>query len=676
MAKSQILGNGKLLIGLDEHGQVYDFYFPYVGLENHTGGKFLHKIGVWVDNQFSWIDESAWHKEICPEEDQKTTCRFSLENKELGVRLMFDDVVYNEKNIFIRNITVSNQRDEEREIRIFFNQQFEIYESYRGDTVFFHPGKHALIHYKGRRIFFVKARNRTTGDFFDEYSVGLFGIEGKEGTFKDAEDGKLEMNPIEHGLTDSVMRIKCNIGPRSEAQIDYWITVAKLMDEVYDLNDYVETKTPAYLTNTTKSYWEAWTSKIEYDFKDLPDRVSWLFYNSLKTMRYQTDNDGAVIASADSDLLKYGRDTYSYVWPRDAAFTSIAYSKAGFEDVNEAIFDFFQNTITREGFFMHKYRSDASMGSSWHPWVYKGKDELPIQLDETALVIVALWEYFATFRNVEYIERVYNSLMRKALEFLMTKVDMQTGVVAPSYDLWEERFGSATFTSATMYGAFNAGAHFAEVFGKDDQKEKYLNHANKIKDGILNNMYDDEHHYFYKTLLMHGDSTDGDKKVHPAVDSSSLYGLFKFGVVDISDYRLQGMKKAVQEKLECTGNIGGIARYEGDQYFKVRDTEQGNPWIITTLWMAQLEIAEAESRADLEKPKERLLWAVECANDMGMLPEQINPDDRSAISATPLTWSHSEFVITVLEYIEKYSMFSANKEMVKEDDKTSLVTSL
>ena len=39
---------------------------------------------------------------------------------------------------------------------------------------------------------------------------------------------------------------------------------------------------------------------------------------------------------------------------------------------------------------MHKYRPDKSLGSSWHPWVRNGKPELPIQEDETALVIYAL----------------------------------------------------------------------------------------------------------------------------------------------------------------------------------------------------------------------------------------------------------------------------------------------
>ena len=46
MARSIILGNGSLLIGLDEQGLVRDFHYPRVGLENHVGGQLMHKIGA------------------------------------------------------------------------------------------------------------------------------------------------------------------------------------------------------------------------------------------------------------------------------------------------------------------------------------------------------------------------------------------------------------------------------------------------------------------------------------------------------------------------------------------------------------------------------------------------------------------------------------------------------
>ena len=56
MPKSLAFGNGNVLVCTDAYGRVRDVYFPFVGLENHIGGAYAHKIGVWVE-QFSWLDD-------------------------------------------------------------------------------------------------------------------------------------------------------------------------------------------------------------------------------------------------------------------------------------------------------------------------------------------------------------------------------------------------------------------------------------------------------------------------------------------------------------------------------------------------------------------------------------------------------------------------------------------
>ena len=67
---------------------------------------------------------------------------------------------------------------------------------------------------------------------------------------------------------------------------------------------------------------------------------------------------------------------------------------------------------------MHEYRPDKSLGSSWHPWVHGNKAQFPIQEDETALVIYALWKHYEFSRDIEFIESVYNKLIKKMSIFL------------------------------------------------------------------------------------------------------------------------------------------------------------------------------------------------------------------------------------------------------------------
>ena len=43
------------------------------------------------------------------------------------------------------------------------------------------------------------------GEPFQYFAIGQTNFQGKEGTHKDAEDGALSQNPIEHGPVDSVL---------------------------------------------------------------------------------------------------------------------------------------------------------------------------------------------------------------------------------------------------------------------------------------------------------------------------------------------------------------------------------------------------------------------------------------------------------------------------------------
>jgi glucoamylase len=107
--------------------------------------------------------------------------------------------------------------------------------------------------------------------------------------------------------------------------------------------------------------------------------------------------------------------------------------------------------ITREGYFLHKYRPHGSQGSSWPPWVLGGQRQFPIQEDETALVLWALWKHFETYRDVEFIKPLYRPLIVRAANFMLRYRDERTGLPLPSYDLWEERKGILTCTCAAVY---------------------------------------------------------------------------------------------------------------------------------------------------------------------------------------------------------------------------------
>ncbi len=646
MPKSVNLGNGVLLIGLDKFGQVKDFYYHYPGLENHVSEYLTHKIGIYVEDRFTWIDDGSWNLNIKTEEGTMAS-DITAKNDGVGISLKFNDVIYNEKNIFLREVSVTNNFDRSRKVKIFFNQQFNIGQTHRGETAYYDPVERVMIHYKGRRVFLVNAS--VDAREFSEYSVGLLGIEGKDGTFKDAEDGHLSGNAIEHGQVDSVIAQELEIPPKESKTVYYWICVGKSIRKVKDLHGMVLAKTPFAMIKSTKDYWRAWVNVQNFSFYGLAPPIVDLFKQSLFNIRVHTSKNGAIIASGDSEMLQFGRDYYEYVWPRDASFAAIALGKAGDFNTPRHFFKFCEETVTEKGYFMHKYRPDKSLGASWHPWVRNGKKQLPIQEDETALVIYGLWKYYELSRDLEFIEGLFNTLIRKAGDFMVSYRDDKTGLPSASYDLWEQDYGTSTFTASCVYAALLASSRFAKLLGKDEIEKKYSQVAQDIKRAILKYLYDPDEKIFYKLI----DNTERETRIDRTIDMSSIYSIYKFEVLSVDDEIVKKAMEKTVERLEVKTEVGGIARFEGDSYHHKGGNYPGNPWVITSMWIAQYYIGVAKTESDLEPVRRWISWVVKNASSSKTLPEQFDPYSGEHLSASPLVWSHAEFVITIVSYLEK-----------------------
>lgn len=658
MARAVTIGNGNLLVGLDHRGQVRDLYFPFVGQTNHVSGasgNFVHRIGVHVDGATSWLDDSAWQVTIASNESTSVGSFFAV-NHSIGISLSSTDAVHNEHNAFLRHITVTNDLMRDREVKVFFAQQFRIMESRRGDTAFFDPRVGAVVHYKGTNSFLVNAFVGTKQ--FKEYNIGLFGIEGREGTYLDANDGMLECNPIEHGSVDSVIGVTCELSAKTSCPIHYWIACGESIPEVHTLDELIIKETPERLISSTEAYWHAWVEKEGRDLSALPQPLQILYKRSLIIMRVHTDNRGGIIASSDTDMLHHGRDTYSYVWPRDAALIAYAFDTAGYTDTTQRFFNFISECLEPGGYLMHKYSTDGSLGSSWHPWMRDGKPRLPIQEDETATTLVMLWRHYELHRDLEFIESLYNPFIEPATKFLCEYIEPTTGLPQPSYDLWEEKYGSSTYTAASVYGALMAAAKFATLLGKDHDARSYQAIAQRIQTAIHTYLFDDSKGMFIKHVLV---NEDNELEYDTTLDVSSFFGPVLFDVFDVEDEHIKRSIKTVEEQLSIKGNSKGFVRYEGDGYYRMHDAGSPNPWVITTLWVAQYYIKRARSKDDMARALELLEWTCSHATHAGVLAEQMHPDTRAQLSTAPLVWSHAEYVLTVNTYLEKLSEFDSKE---------------
>ncbi len=646
MSRSLILSNSTLCVALDNRATVRDIYYPHVGLEDHLRGHYVHRVGVWCEGRISWLSSGEWEISMSCEEGALVGVT-TAHHPELNVTLTLTDFVCHDKNVFIRRVTVTNDIDREREIKLYFSQQFEIHKMHGSDTAYFDPASHSVIHYKGRRVFLMSGTLEKKG--FADYATGRANFHGQEGSHRDADDGELSKNAIEHGPADSIIGFYATYAPHESRLCDYWLIAAQTIPEALTAHSALKKATPAKLLKTTQAFWNKWVDSCSDRLQSLDDEGKGLYQKSLMYMRAHADSAGGIIASTDSDMFQYGIDTYSYVWMRDSAYVALALLAAGDANIAHRFFEFCKKVITDNGYFMHKYSPDGSLGSSWHPWFKDGEAQLPIQEDETAIVIYALKEHIARTKDIEYLESVYEPLVEKSAQFLIAYRDPKTKLPLPSYDLWERKRGVSTYTSATVYGGLVAAAELSAMLGKEKNEKAFMKAAREIQKGIMEHLWNAETEQFYNMYIDKGEGREYDA----TIDISSVYGVFLFNVLEKNDPRLKTAFEKTVSHLSSGVAIGGIPRFENDDYYHIDGPATGNPWFLTTLWHAEYLIANAENEDDLEKVRAIFEWVKKHALSTGVLSEQLNPNTGEQVCAGPLTWAHASYVSTVLSYLEK-----------------------
>jgi len=648
LPRSLVLGNGNTLIGFDATYSIRDIFYPRVGDANHTMGN-LCRVGFYIDRKFAWLDERAWDRKLGYAEDSLVS-DVTVSHPGLGISVRFEDYIDLARNWFIRNLSVTSAVGFTVG-RVFLHYDWYIEGSDIGNTALYDPRHRGIIAYKANRYFLVG------GQCDAEYGVSTWANgkkgDGLAGTWVDAEDGVLGKNPIEQGSVDCTIGFDMgSVGPNQPRRLTHWLCMGSRLSDVTTYGqELIVGKGPDTYRSRTLTYWKVWSEKDHRHIdEELGEEVTDLYRRSVLTARTHVDNRGAVIASSDFDITKFARDTYAYAWPRDGALVANALDRCGHEDVTRQFFLFCQQTLVEEGFFLHKYTPYGQPGSSWLPWVdSQGARTLPIQEDETGLVLWSLWQHYRIHRNLDFVVGLYTTLVVPAADWMVGYFDERNDLVKSSWDLWEERWGVHAFTVGSVWGGLDAARSFADMFGDVPAYARYRDAAERLREASDTNLYSAELGRFPRRITVEDDES---VTVDTVLDSA-IHGLWRFGMYPPEDQRIADTMKAIADQLSNKAEAGGIARYTDDYYFRVEpDTTNvpGNPWFLCTLWLAQWYIATAKSEPDLKPAREMIDWAVRHQMPGGLLSEQLDPHTGAPLSVSPLTWSHAEFIVTVDEY--------------------------
>jgi GH15 family glucan-1,4-alpha-glucosidase len=638
-----IYGNGSLLVCVDEKGIVRDIYYPYAGMENHGGHIRLGLYDIDL-KKFGWLD--GWNIRLrymseFPEEyyllgDDRTIKDDAgpfkyismigeaiYENKKFDAQIRVREMAHQNMSFFLRAIEVKNTSDIIKNFRLFSSQAYSILENNFANTAI--KDGEMLSHYKRNRFFLQSSR-----PVFDGFSTGIYAWADKLGTWKDAEDGVLEGNIVSQGTVDSTMSWTLLPLPSGDsARIYFWVCAGENYISARSIHEWIKEQDIEGIFHSSQHYWsshamKAYNKNCLLNFYMLPAPIQHAFIRSVLAVTCHMDRGGSIIASCDSQIKHQGADHYSYCWPRDAAWIALAMDKAGYDTLCRRTYHYFKKIIDPKGFFRHKYTPAGDLGSTWHP-------PPMIQIDETALPLYAIYRHWKENFNIMTLSALYEPLIKRSANTLVKFLDPSNSLPNPSFDIWEERKGVYTYSCACIYAGLYGASEIAFALGDDSSGIIWRRAAMNVKDAMVKRLYDPGLKRFVRGI---GDNT---------VDAS-LFAVWYLGVVPANDEMAVNTMKAIEKDLKRPN--GGIARYTDDRY-------QGymNSWVICTLWLAQWLIRMNE----LEKALKIIEWAVNNSGQTGLMPEQVG-DNGEPISVLPLAWSHSTFMLTVIEYLEALSL--------------------
>ncbi len=606
-----LTGNGRILLAVDEGGNWAYLYYPYAGQFQHLKQNSLGLYDVQA-GRFAWLGGQGFQVHQAHEEGSNVGL---TEHEGWGLKVAVEDMIHPDMDVLIRSIAVENRGQEARSLRLFSYHCLNIAESMYQDTCYWDEPAGGVVHYKRNFYFMFRGLPRLTG-----FSCGEHTLKGLQGSYVDAEDGHLEGSPVSHGAADSVVQWDLSVGPGQTGRVALLLLIARSRRELKELDRAWRDQSVEARVLETKAFWRSWVEEKEvFAPQDLSPLARDLYLRSIFVLRNCNSANGSIIASPDFASLRSGGDTYNYNWWRDGSYSAMAMDDVGLKEGAQRFLEFARQCQEDEGFWLHRHFPEGSVGSTWHQPPF-------LQVDQTAAVIAATWHHFARHGDMDHLLELW-PMVKRATNFLVDFVDAETGLVAPSYDLWEERRSIHTYSCAAVHDALTKAELIGHRLGKGNGA--WGQRAAALRTAILDHLWDAQRGVFLRSL----------KARDAAIDASTLLTL-RLGVLEPPDPRARGLVENVTRAL-WSPRVGGIGRYQGDRY-----CGNQNPWIICTLWLAEARLL----LGDLPGARELLEWVARAATPTLLLPEQLNSTSGVPSSVVPLVWSHATFVEVVNKY--------------------------
>jgi len=618
MIRELSIGNDHLLVGFDQRYQLSELYCPRFRSVNLVADR-PGRLGMTDRSRLFWTTDPSWR--IRPRYLKETlTSSVSLANNRLQVVCRCCEAVDLDRPILVRQISVRNLVDYGRRIGILYYQDFQ---SDPGSIVATRCDERfkGLIHRTDRRYLFcgfwadvapadvATAAGATVADMLD--------------AFDEHPPDLTEARDHANQPSGAMAKIDMDLTGFAEQHVYFVLALARDSNELTELLDVVKANGPQAVLDRSSAYWRLWVTGANINFANLPARVIDLCKRSLLTLRTCMHTPGL---SDDRPIVPAGLLVH-------------AFSLAGLPEPSRWLLRLARRSLNQSGdpdLRASDLKERLSSGSdSWHP-------------AGSAILLWSLWRHFFRYRDIEFVRSFWETMVRPLANGLCGLYDEYLGMLTPPRDLWNRGRGLDAFTVAAVYGGLVSAKNFAICFGDRAGAERYGPAAEKIKLAVEHKFFDERTGRFAAVLWF---DDPGGYRLDPVCDVA-VFGLVKFAMFPATDERITSTMAAVAEKLWVNTPIAGLTRFEGDQQGPTAGIP-GRPSTVATTWLAQYLTARARNVDELKQALPILQWAVDNAGPAGLLAGTLHPTDPNQRAGQADLWAHAEFVIAVIEYLEK-----------------------
>ena len=377
--------------------------------------------------------------------------------------------------------------------------------------------------------------------------------------------------------------------------------------------------------NATLAYWQNWARGLSIPFEWQAAVIRAAI--SLKLCTFE--DTGAVIAAMTTSLpeaANSGRNwDYRFCWLRDSYFVVQALNRLGATKTMEAYLTYITNlvagmdesglqpvyAINGDGAITERIEEQLAGYRGMGPVRVGNQAHEQKQHDVYGAVVLSATQLFFD----ERLSNPADEIMFQRLELLGEKAVALHD--QPDAGLWEYRGRQRVHTFSTLmcWAACDRLARIAEQLELAARCEYWRGHATAIRELIETRAWDEEQQAYTESLG------------RPELDAS-LLTMHDLGFVKATDARFVGTVRAIGKALRRGQHL---FRYNAADDFG----EPENAFNICTFWYIDALSAIGE-HAEARDMFEHIL---KCRNPLGLLSEDINPDDLTLWGNFPQTYS-------------------------------------